>query len=216
MLGRVSPKSRGRKVKAGRRGQRRVRGNAARASARAATRPGAARRSPSSARSEFADALVDQLKVLGDPESVPSAFQAEVATSVVLGNVTEAGTKQGIKPETTRELLVEAIRHMVAGLERRTPPYAYPVLRALAVLAPPEVAEYAAEAAAELAGDRGALPGADDGTAPAAGGAPPWVDDLARVTPGACYVTEDEFGETLAVLCEFSYRAGTGRTASSG
>ena len=139
-----------------------------------------------------------------------------MATSVVLGNVTEAGTKQGIKPETTRELLVEAIRHMVAGLERRSFPYAYPVLRALAVLAPPEVAEYAAEAAAELAGDRGALPGADDGTAPAAGGAPPWVDDLVRVTPGASYATEDEFGETLAVLCEFSYRAGTGRTTSSG
>jgi hypothetical protein len=98
-----------------------------------------------------------------------------VATSVVLGNVTEAGTKQGIKPETTRELLVEAIRHMVEGLERRTPPYAFPVLRALAVLAPPEVAGYAAESAAELAGDRGALPGAGDGTAPAAGGAPPWV-----------------------------------------
>ena len=170
MLGRVSPKSRGRKVKAGRRGQRRVRGNAARASAGAATRPGAARRSPSPARSEFADALLDQLKVLGDPESVPSAFQAEVATSVVLGNVTEAGTKEGIKPETTRELLVEAIRHMVAGLERRTPPYAYPVLRALAVLAPPEVAEYAAETAAELAGDRGALPGAGDGTAPGRSG----------------------------------------------
>jgi len=70
-----------------------------------------------------------------------------VATSVVLGNVTEAGTKKGIKPETTRELLAEAIRHMVEGLERRTPPYAYPVLRALAVLAPPEVAEYVAEAA---------------------------------------------------------------------
>jgi len=33
----------------------------------------------------FADALAGQLKVLGDPESVPSAFQAEVATSVVLG-----------------------------------------------------------------------------------------------------------------------------------
>ena len=105
----------------------------------AATRPGAARRSPSPARSEFTDALLDQLKVLGDPESVPSAFQAEVATSVVLGNVTGAGTKQGIKPETTRELLVEAIRHMVAGLERRTPPCAYPVLRALTALAPPEV-----------------------------------------------------------------------------
>ena len=209
MLRRVSPKSRGRKVKAGRRGQRRVRGNAARASAGAATRPGAAWQSPSPARSEFADALVDQLKVLGDPESVPSAFQAEVATSVVLGNVTEAGTKEGIKPETTRELLVEAIRHMAAGLERRTPPYAYPVLRALAALAPPEVAEYAAGAAVELAGDRGALPGAGDGTAPAAGGAPAWVDDLARVTPGACYATEDEFGETLAVLCEFSYRGGT-------
>jgi hypothetical protein len=210
MLGRVSPKSRGRKVKTGRRGQRRVRGNAARASAGAATRPGAAWQSPSPARSEFADALAGQLKVLLDPESVPSAFQAEVATSVVLGNVTEAGTKQGIKPETTRELLVEAIRHMVEGLERRTPPYAYPVLRALAGLAPPEVAGYAAETAAELAGDRGALPGAGDGTAPAAGGAPTWVDDLARVTPGACYATEDEFGETLAVLCEFSYRGGTG------
>ena len=98
-----------------------------------------------------------------------------MATSVVLGNVTEAGTKEGVKPETTRELLVEAIRHMVEGLERRTPPYAYPVLRALAVLAPPEVAECAAEAAAEPAGDRGALPGADDGTAPTAGGALPWV-----------------------------------------
>ncbi len=266
----------------------------------AATRPGAARRSPSPARSEFTDALLDQLKVLGDPESVPSAFQAEVATGVVLGNMSEAGTKQGIKPETTRELLVEAIRHMVAGLERRTPPCAYPVLRALAALAPPEVAEYAAGAAAELAADR-ALPGSGDGTAPAAAGAPPWVDDLARVTPGvatfagcdrsclplwtalersngaeclrkltapegqdprrtderwaisrgqrlaaasqqgavktgehrprrsggcgrrheqarselpskttgACHVTEDEFGETLAVLCEFSYRGGT-------
>ena len=176
----------------------------------AATRPGATWQSPSPARSEFADALAGQLKVLGDPESVPSAFQAEVATSVVLGNVTEAGTRQGIKPETTRELLVEAIRHMVAGLERRTPPYAYPVLRALAGLAPPEVAGYAAETAAELAGDRGALPGAGDGTASAAAGAPPWVDDLARITPGACHVTEDEFGETLAVLCEFSYRGGTG------
>ena len=132
--------------------------------------------------------------------------------------MTEAGTKQGIKPETTRELLVEAIRHMVAGLERRTPPYAYPVLRALAGLAPPEVAEYAAETAAELAGDRRALPGAGDDTASAAAGAPPWVDDLARVTPGACHVTEDEFGETLAVLCEFSYRGGTesGRRCWSG
>ena len=111
MLGRVSPKSRSRKVKPGRRGQRRVRREiTARASAGAATRPGAAWQSPSPARSEFADALAGQLKVLGDPESLPSAFQAEVATSVVLGNVTEAGTKQGIKPETTRELLVEAIR----------------------------------------------------------------------------------------------------------
>ena len=61
------------------------------------------------------------MKVLGDPESVPSAFQAEVATSVVLGNVTEAGTKEGIKPETTRELLVEAIRHMVEGLSGALP-----------------------------------------------------------------------------------------------
>lgn len=85
MLGRVSPKSRGRKVKTGRRGQRRVRGNAPRVSAGAATRPDAAWQSPSPARSEFADALAGQLKVLGDPESVPSAFQAEVATSVVLG-----------------------------------------------------------------------------------------------------------------------------------
>src|SRR5258705_326402 len=48
------------------------------------------------------------------------------------------------------------------------------------------------------------------GTASAAAGAPTWVDDLARVTPGACHVTEDEFGETLAVLCEFSYRGETG------
>jgi len=56
MLGRVSPKSRARKVKTGRPGQRRVRGNAAQASARAATRPGAAWQSPSPARSEFAGA----------------------------------------------------------------------------------------------------------------------------------------------------------------
>jgi hypothetical protein len=47
MPGRVSPKSRGRKVKAGRREQRRVRGNAARVSAGVATRPGATGRSPS-------------------------------------------------------------------------------------------------------------------------------------------------------------------------
>ena len=32
----------------------------------------------------------------------------------------------------------------------------------------------------------------------------PWADDLAHVTPGARYITDDEFGETLAVLCEFS------------
>jgi hypothetical protein len=37
------------------------------------------------------------------------------------------------------------------------------VLRALA-LAAPELAGYAAETAAELAGDRGALPGAGEGT----------------------------------------------------
>src|SRR5207253_9907578 len=97
---------------------------------------------------------------LNPSHSTLATFQAEVATSVVLGNVTEAGTKKGIKPETTRELLAEAIRHMVEGLERRTPPYAYPVLRALAGLAPPEVAGYAAETAAEPAGDRGALAGA--------------------------------------------------------
>ena len=214
MLGRVSPKSRGRKVKAARQGHR-VRGNAARASAGAATRPGAARRSPSSARSEFADALLDQLKVLGDPESVPSAFQAEVATSVVLGNVTEAGTKEGIKPETTRELLVEAIRHMVEGLERRTPPYAYPVLRALAGLAPPEVAGYAAETAAELAGDRGALPGAGDGTASAAArlrGSMTWHASR----PG--HATSPRTSSTRRSRCCASSATGEGRsrTASSG
>ena len=130
--------------------------------------------------------------------------------------MTEAGTKQGIKPETTRELLVEAIRHMVEGLERRTPPYAYPVLRALAGLAPPEVAGYAAETAAELAGDRRALPGAGDDTASAAAGAPPWVDDLARVTPGHATSPRTSSARRSRCCASSATGEGRGRIASSG
>ncbi len=50
--------------------------------------------------------------MLGTDESQESWAQGQggQAGGVVLGNVTEAGTKEGIKPETTRELLMGSHR----------------------------------------------------------------------------------------------------------
>ena len=191
-----------------------VPGMRAPASAGAATRPGAARRSPSSARSEFADTLLDQLKVLGHPESVPSAFQAEVATGVVLGNVTEAETKEGIKPETTASCSSRQSATWWRGLSGALPgtrPGAADARGARAA-GGRRVRSRVRRGAGE---DRGALPGAGDGTDP------PQGERLRGRRPGTRHARgklrhRGRVGADARGAVRVQLREGRSRTASRG
>jgi len=108
-------------------------------------------------------------------DTAVSAWEAEVMVSVMLG-----------------ELTAQAMRDVVDTLAQHAPPHAYAALRTMAVLAPPDVASHAADAAARVP----------------SGDAPGWVAELGKAVPGSCRVAGDEFGETRVVLCEFSYPGG--------
>jgi hypothetical protein len=136
----------------------------------------------SAAKPGLAGAIVSQLAIL---DTVSTPWEAEMATSVVLGAALEAG----VSPQTLPATLAEAADEVADRLARADPPHGYAALRALAAVGPPEIAHRASEAAAEL----------DSGAAPS------WVAGLGQVSEGPCYVATDEFGETRTVLCEFSY-----------
>jgi hypothetical protein len=172
----VSPKSRGRKT--AKRGQQRPpRGSGGR---------------PESARSDLARVVVSQLDVLADTAAVSTPYEAEVATSVVIGNLIETPTVAGLPIETATALLSDTLYDVVDTLARRTPRHAYLALRSLAVVAPPDVAGYAGEAAGKI----------QDGDAPS------WIAGLGQVTAGRCFAVQGEFGEDTALICEFSYPGG--------
>lgn len=89
------------------------------------------------------DAIVKNLAPLADVAAVPSAYDAEALVSVLVGHLIQAGTpEQGL----TRMML-----DVIDELRRRDADHSYPALRALAVIGPPGVAEYAAVAAGRLA-----------------------------------------------------------------
>jgi len=134
---------------------------------------------------QLANAIVSQLAAL---DTVSTPWEAELTASAVLGRPLEAGTSPG----TFDRALADAADEVVDRLARADPPHGYPALRALAVVGPPEIARRAADAAAKLG----------------SGDAPSWVAGLGQVNEGPCYVATDEFGETRAVLCEFSYSGG--------
>jgi hypothetical protein len=140
-------------------------------------------------RAELADTLVSQLAVVTE---ATTAFEAEVAVSVVLGTVFEAAAEAAVTPESAAELLDGVIGNVVDKLAYQDPPHAYLALRALAVVAPPQVTDYAAAAAEKVP--------ADDALA--------WIADLGQVTVGSCLIAEDPFGEGKTVLCEFTYPGG--------
>ncbi len=133
----------------------------------------------------LAGAIVSQLGIL---DTVSTPWQAEMATSVVLGGALEADIKAGASPQALAEALTDAAAEVADRLADTDPPHGYAALRALAVVGPPEIARRASEAAATL----------DSEAAPA------WVAGLGRVSEGPCYVATDEFGETRTVLCQFS------------
>jgi hypothetical protein len=192
--GRVSPKSKSRKP----------------AKARQRLRP-AERRQPSRTgrlrepglRAAY-DAIIEPMRELTNPAIVPDAYEAEVMVSVLIGLVIQAGL--------TSDLLATALLDVVDELARSGLAHAYPALRALGVLGPPEISESAARAADRVALLAGRLPDGAAELTPAAAsvdGFPAWVSQLGQVTPGACVVLADPYGETQTLLCEFAYAGGT-------
>lgn len=139
----------------------------------------------SAAKPGLAGAIVSQLGIL---DTVSTPWEAEMATSVVLGGALEADIKAGLSPQTLAQALTDAADEVADRLADTDPPHGYAALRALAVVGPPEIARRASEAAATL----------DSGAAPS------WVAGLGQVSEGPCYVATDEFGETRTVLCQFS------------
>lgn len=143
-------------------------------------------------RPDLVNAVVSQLEMLADTAVASTPYEAELAASVVAGNVIESSTGAGIPIETAADLLTDTLYGVVDALVRRSPRHAYPALRALAVVAPPDVAEYAADAAEKI----------QDNDAPS------WVAGLGQATAVRCFTAQGEFGEDTALLCEFSYPGG--------
>jgi hypothetical protein len=134
--------------------------------------------------------LVESLQVLADPAEVPDAYEAEVAVSVLIGIMVQAGARD--------KLLTSALLDVADELARGDPAYGFPALRTLAAVGPTETSGYAAQAADRVAA-----------AAERAGETPAWLEALGRVTPGTCTIAHDVYGETQAVLCEFAYPDGS-------
>lgn len=130
------------------------------------------------------DTIVKNLALLSDAAEVPSPYDAEVLTSVILGHLFQAGVPE---PALTRILL-----DAVDELRRRG---CYPALQALALQGPPGVRDYSATAAGLLdaRGERRR----------------PWLVDIGDVTPGTCQMATSAAGDTTLVSCEFSYADGS-------
>jgi hypothetical protein len=133
------------------------------------------------------DLLIESLTVLLNQREVPGAYDAEVVISVLLGKL--------IQPRMSNSAVIGCLMDVIDELQRRGEDYSHPALRALAVLGPPELREYAASAADQAAGT--------------ADGDPPWVPGLGNVVPGKCLLATEPFGEQQVLSCEFSYADGT-------
>jgi hypothetical protein len=136
------------------------------------------------------DVIIDSMRVLADPAEVSHAYEAETMVSVLLGMAIEAGARD--------DLLVPQLLRICDELARGKQPHAYPALRTLAVVAPPQARDRAAKSAERIAF-----------AAEQAGSAPPWTRDLGQVTPGSCMLYVDAYQETHVLLCDFSYPDGS-------
>jgi hypothetical protein len=117
------------------------------------------------------------------------AYSAEMMVSVLVGMMLQVGLD--------RDLLTSALLDVVDKLARRGLAHDYLGLRTLAVVGQPEISGTAAQAAEGIAA-----------AAERIGGAPAWAAQLGQVTPGACVVLADAYGETQTLLCEFAYVGG--------
>ena len=126
------------------------------------------------------------LALLADVAAVPSAYDAEALVSVLVGYLIQAGVPE---PGLTRMML-----DVIDELPRRDADHSYPALRALAVIGPPGVTEYAAVAAGRLAARDAALP---------------WTASIGDVTAGTCHLAANAAGDTTLVSCEFTYADGS-------
>jgi len=135
------------------------------------------------------DAFIKPMASLTDPAQVPDAYSAEMMVSVLVGMVLQAGLDG--------DLLTSALLDVVDKLARGGLARDYLGLRTLAVVGPPEISGTAARAAEGIAA-----------AAQRAGGAPAWAGQLGQVTPGACVVLADAYGETQTLLFEFAYAGG--------
>jgi hypothetical protein len=138
--------------------------------------------------------FVEKLLLLADPAEFSSAHEAEIMVSVLLGTSLEAGAAG----EVLTDILLDAIDELARGDRLR----AYPALRVLAAIGPPEISGHAARAA-----ERAYPEVAADGTPPS------WIEDLDAVTTGTCVRYTDAYGERQILLCEFSYAAGRNQHA---
>lgn len=179
MLWPVSPKSRGRKAaKASQRGS----------PAGSRHMAGPSRLRVPRLRAAY-DAFTGPMASLTDPAQVPDAYSAEMMVSVLVGMVLQVGLDG--------DLLTSALLDVIDQLARGGLAHDYLGLRTLAVVGPPGISGPAARAAEGFAA-----------AAERAGGAPAWAGQLGQVTPGACVVLADAYGETQTLLCEFAYAGG--------
>lgn len=183
MLWAVSPKSRGRKsVKTS---QRRHPAD------RAGPAPRSRLREPR-LRAAY-DAIIEPMRDLTDPARVPDAFEAEMMVGVLVGMVFQAGLDGSLDGGRLTAVLLDVVDELArSGLA-----HAYPGLRTLAVVGPPEISGLAARAAEGIAA-----------AAEHSGGSPAWTGQLGQVTPGTCVVLADPYDETQTLLCEFAYADG--------
>lgn len=130
------------------------------------------------------DEIVKNLAPLADIAEVPSAYDAELLASVLIGYLIQAGA-----PDLT---FTRIMLDVVDELRRRGADYSYPALRVLAVIGPPGVTEYAAAAADRLA--------AWDS---------PWLASTGDVVAGTCHLATSAAGDATLVCCEFTYADGS-------
>jgi hypothetical protein len=167
-----------------------------RVSSKSRRKPSRAKTSPKSSPKRVADpnlravsdTLIDAMRFLADPAAVRDAYEAELTVSVAIGVVIQAGAGDD---------LIRPLRRVCDDLARGRLPHAYPALRTLAIVGPPEIRGHAAKAA--------------ERTAPAAeraGQHPHWAGDLGRVTSGSCVLYTDVYGDSRTLVCEFAYPGG--------
>lgn len=135
------------------------------------------------------DAFIEPMTSLTDPAQVPDAYSAEMMVSVLAGMVFQA--------VLDGDLLTSALLDVVDKLARGGLARDYLALRTLAVVGPSEISGAAARAAEGITA-----------AVERVGGAPAWVGQLGQVTPGACAVLADAYGETQTLLLEFAYVGG--------